>query len=69
VKAGFLEGAHRLARGVRTQNVGMATVGAAMVAIAIIRSTARPKRELVAVKKVKPGRAIRVEVEPAQPTR
>ncbi len=69
MKAGLLEGARRLARGVRMQDVGMATVGAAMIAIAVIRSTAGSKRELVAVKKVKPGRALRVVVEPAQPTR
>jgi hypothetical protein len=62
VNTGFVGGARRLAKGIRTQNVGLAALGAALTALAFIKATATPKSQLVHVAKLKKGQELRVVV-------
>ena len=53
-------GATLLARGVRRGNSPLSFLGAAMLAVGVIRSMARPKRELVWARTLRPGQGVKV---------
>ena len=59
---GFRKGVRLLGRGLRKGDAGAATVGAVLVAMAIVRWTSTPERELIRTEKVKRGRTLRIEV-------
>ena len=51
-----------LARGARTGNAGFAGLGAALVAYGWVKRNARPKRELLFARTLKPGDALRIRL-------
>lgn len=58
----FLRGVRQMSRGIRTGNAGIAAVGTALAAWALIKHTAGPSRQLVQVLDVRSGDEIRVVV-------
>jgi len=51
-----------LARGARTGNAGFAGLGAALAAYGWMKRKARPKRELLFARTLKPGDALRIRL-------
>ncbi len=64
----FVDAARRLSRGIRSGNAGLAALGALLVARAIIRATATPRRELVYSTRLRRGQEMKVAFRD-QPTR
>ena len=60
--SGFVRGVRLMSRGIRTGNAGVAGLGTALAAWALVTRTADPAREPVQVLEVRPGDEIRVVV-------
>lgn len=55
-------GLRQLAGGLRRGNAALAGLGAALMAVGWLRRTARPKRELLYARTLKPGETLRIRL-------
>ena len=55
-------GARALFGGARVGNSGLAAIGAALLALKLLRKTARPKKQLLYSRTLKPGETLRIRL-------